>query len=187
MFVNGEHSEEDVEDILDEIFINPSRSSLAACKFLDALDEEVNGIVGLSRALIEMSVSGSFAVMHAQSLASGRLQPRPVDLGLLLVSTTQVLVKTYNCQATGLNMQAHCSFLVLMAPALNFNCPFPSRQSGGSTGLQGRTSQKVQKATKNNLFLILTLVTGILFLYIIARKGGSFELFFYSKLHSRVS
>ncbi|KAJ5689111.1 hypothetical protein N7462_003503 [Penicillium macrosclerotiorum] len=40
------------------------------------------------------------------------------------VSTTNVLVTTYNCGATGLNMHANCSRVVLMEPALNFNSLF---------------------------------------------------------------
>ncbi|KAJ5192858.1 hypothetical protein N7449_009000 [Penicillium cf. viridicatum] len=66
-FVNGEHSEEDVDDILDEILNKSFKIVTRGVQFLDVWNEEVNGVVGLSKALIEMS-----------NFASGHLEPRPM-------------------------------------------------------------------------------------------------------------
>ncbi|KAJ5592862.1 hypothetical protein N7537_009766 [Penicillium hordei] len=50
------------------------------CLILEApLVKKYDIIRRVRKALIEMSVSGRFAAIHAQNLASGPLKPRPMD------------------------------------------------------------------------------------------------------------
>lgn len=69
-----------MKDILDEILNKFFKIVTRGVQFLDVWNEGVNGVVGLSKALIEMSVSGRFAAMHAQNLASSHLEPRLMGL-----------------------------------------------------------------------------------------------------------